>query len=109
LSTVRESDGLALSSAMSYLTMDQRAAAPVLHRALDAARDIWVGGERDGEHLRGAMLRVLESEPLAIRIRECSRPRTLEELGLAKRGALLSMAVRIGKARLIDNLLLEEG
>jgi len=107
--TVREPDGLAMSSRNVYLTPEQRAAAPVLYRALSAARSVWVNGERDGEHLRQAMRRVLDAEPLAqTEYLSAANPLTLEELGLASTGALLSMAVRIGRARLIDNLLLED-
>ena len=108
--TVREADGLAMSSRNVYLTPEQRAAATVLYRALSAARDVWTSGERDGEQLRQAMRRVLEAEPLArTEYISAADPRTLEELGPASRGVLLSMAVRIGKARLIDNLLLGDG
>jgi pantoate--beta-alanine ligase len=107
--TVREADGLAMSSRNVYLTPEQRAAAPVLYRALSTARDMWENGERDGEQLRHAMRRVLEAEPLAYpEYVSAADPLTLDELGTASRGVLLSMAVRIGKARLIDNLLLEE-
>jgi pantoate--beta-alanine ligase len=108
--TVREADGLAMSSRNVYLTPEQRAAAPVLYRALSTARDMWENGERDGERFRQAMRRVLEAEPLAHpEYLSAADPHTLDELGAASRGVLLSMAVRIGKARLIDNLLLEEG
>jgi pantoate--beta-alanine ligase len=107
--TVREPDGLAMSSRNSYLTSEQRAAATVLHRALSAARAGWESGERDGEHLRLLMRKVLDAEPLArTDYVSAADPITLEELGIASRGALLSMAVRIGRARLIDNLLLED-
>jgi pantoate--beta-alanine ligase len=106
--TVREPEGLAMSSRNSYLTKEQRAAAPVLFRALSSARSSWEAGERDGERLRLAMRMVLEAEPLArADYVSAADPLTLEELGTAGRGVLLSMAVRIGKARLIDNLLLE--
>ena len=105
--TVREADGLALSSRNTYLTPEQRAAAPVLYRALCAARDAWLAGERDGERLRQAMRRVLDAEPLArTEYVSAADPLTLAELGDAGRGVLLSLAVRIGRARLIDNLLL---
>jgi pantoate--beta-alanine ligase len=106
---VREADGLALSSRNVYLTPEQRTAAPVLYRALSAARTAWAAGERDGDRLRQAMRRVLASEALAqTEYASAADPETLTELDLASRGVLLSMAVRIGKARLIDNFLLEE-
>lgn len=105
---VRERDGLAKSSRNVYLTPEQRAAAPALYRALSAARRCWEAGERDGERLRQAMLAVLNAEPLAkVDYVSAADPRTLAELGTAQGGVLLSMAVRVGRARLIDNLLLE--
>lgn len=103
--TVREPDGLAMSSRNVYLTPEQRAAAPVLYRALCAARDAWLAGEHDGERLRQIMRQVLDAEPLAqTEYVSAADPVTLQELGDAGRGVLLSMAVRIGKARLIDNM-----
>ncbi len=105
--TVREPDGLALSSRNVYLTPEQRAAAPVLYRALRAAADAWATGEHDGARLREIMRRTLDAEPLArTEYVSAADPDTLLELGDASGGVLLSMAVRIGKARLIDNLLL---
>ncbi len=104
---VRDPDGLALSSRNVYLTPEQRAAAPVLYRALCAARDAWMAGERDGERLRQIMRAVLDSEPLAqVEYVSAADPETLAELGDAGQGVLLSLAVRIGRARLIDNILL---
>jgi len=103
--TVREPDGLALSSRNTYLTPEQRAAAPVLYRALCAGRDAWLAGEYDGERLRQIMRAVLVVEPLARPdYVSAADPFTLAELGDASRGVLLSMAVRIGRARLIDNI-----
>ncbi|HPM25134.1 MAG TPA: pantoate--beta-alanine ligase [Phycisphaerae bacterium] len=102
---VRERDGLAKSSRNIYLTPAQRSAATVLSRALSAARQAWEGGERDGERLRQAMLKVLNTEPLAaVDYVSAADPTTLTELGTAADGVLLSMAVRVGRARLIDNL-----
>lgn len=102
---VRERDGLAKSSRNIYLSPAQRSAATVLNRALAAARRAWEGGERDGERLRQAMLRVLNTEPLAaVDYVSAADPTTLTELGTATAGVLLSMAVRVGRARLIDNL-----
>lgn len=104
---VREADGLALSSRNIYLAPEQRAAAPVLYRALCAARDAWQAGEYDGERLRQVMRAVLAAEPLARPdYVSAADPVTLAELGDAAGGVLLSMAVRVGRARLIDNLLL---
>jgi pantoate--beta-alanine ligase len=101
---VREPDGLALSSRNVLLTPEQRAAAPVLRRALLAARGLWEGGERSGEALRGTMLLVLGSEPLAApEYVSCADPATLRELDVVAGPALLSMAVRFGSVRLIDN------
>ncbi len=104
---VREPDGLALSSRNVYLTPEQRAAAPVLNRALRAAHTAWEAGEHDGEHLRQIMRAVLDTESLARPdYVSAADPVTLQELGDAGHGVLLSMAVRIGRARLIDNMLL---
>ena len=104
---VRETDGLALSSRNVYLNPAERAAAPVLRRALLAAEAAWLAGERDGMELRAAMMSVLNAEPLAkTEYVSAADPVTLEELGVATRGAVLSMAVRMGKARLIDNIVL---
>jgi pantoate--beta-alanine ligase len=108
--TARETDGLAMSSRNIYLTSEQRIAAPVLYRALCAARDAWQDGEHDGEQLRQVMRSVLAAEPLARPdYVSAADPQTLEELGDASHGVLLSMAVRIGKARLIDNIPLLDG
>ena len=102
--TVREPDGLALSSRNVHLTPEQRAAAPVLHRALLAARSAWEAGERDAETLRSAMREVLATEPLAesdyVSIADGA---TLAELERVDGPALASLAVRFGSTRLIDN------
>lgn len=105
--TVREPDGLAMSSRNSYLNPEQRAAATVLYRALSAARSQVESGERDGAVLRAAMQAVLDQEPLAqTDYVSVADPETLQELARVEDGALLSLAVRIGQVRLIDNLLL---
>jgi pantoate--beta-alanine ligase len=102
--TVREPDGLALSSRNVHLTAPERAAAPVLRRAVLAARARWETGEHDGEALRAVMRDVLAAEPLAtvdyVSVADAS---TLEELGRIEGPALLSLAVRFGTTRLIDN------
>jgi pantoate--beta-alanine ligase len=106
--TVREPDGLALSSRNAYLDAEERRAATVLFRALCAARALYDGGERGGEALRGAMRAEIHSEPLAKEeYVSVADPGTLSELDRVEDGALLSLAVRIGRTRLIDNLALE--
>jgi len=106
--TVREPDGLALSSRNVYLNPEERQAATVLYRALSAAKRDFESGQRDAEILRARMSSAIAAEPLA---REeyvsVADPETLAELETIEQGALLSMAVRIGKTRLIDNVLLE--
>jgi pantoate--beta-alanine ligase len=105
--TVREPDGLAISSRNVHLSATERAAAPVLHRALAAARDRWEGGERSGEVLRGELRRVLADEPLAdVEYVSVADALTLRELAVIDGPALLSLAVRFGATRLIDNELL---
>jgi pantoate--beta-alanine ligase len=105
--TTREPDGLAMSSRNVYLDPEQRKAATVLYRALNAASDAYESGERDAETLRQIMRDILAAEPLAqIQYVSCAEYDTLEELDVIKRKALLSMAVFIGKTRLIDNLVL---
>lgn len=105
--TMRETDGLAMSSRNVYLAPQERQGATVLHRALSAARDAWEHGERDGSRLRGAMLQVLSQEPLAqVEYVSAADPLTLQELERIEDGVLLSMAVRFGTTRLIDNFLL---
>ena len=105
---VREHDGVAMSSRNSYLTLEERQAAPVLHRALLAARELWTRGERRGDPLRAEMRRVVESEPLArLDYATAADPESFEEVGRASGAVLLLLAVFFGKARLIDNLRLE--
>ena len=104
---VREADGLAMSSRNVYLDPEQRKAATVLFRALNAAKEAYEKGERDAEKLRTIMKDTIASEPLAdAQYVSCADYDTLEELDEVKGKALLSMAVFIGKTRLIDNLAL---
>jgi len=107
LPTVREPDGLALSSRNVHLSPAERAAAPVLHRALLAARAAWATGERSGDALRARMREILASEPLGILdYASVADLDTLRELDVVDRPALASLAVRFGSTRLIDNELL---
>ncbi len=103
----READGLALSSRNTYLNPAERQAATVLSRALQAAHQDYAAGERSAERLRQRLLSVLSQESLArVQYVSCAHPDTLQELeGNAER-VLLSMAVYVGKTRLIDNILL---
>ena len=104
--TVRENDGLALSSRNVHLSTVERAAAPVLRRALLAARARWEAGERSADSLRDAMQATLADEPLATPAYvSVADGRTLAELDRVGEGepALLSLAVRFGSTRLIDN------
>ena len=102
--TIREDDGLALSSRNVHLTPAERAAAPVLHRALDVARARWEAGERSAHALRTAMREALAKEPLAdpeyVSVADGS---TLAELDRIEGPALASLAVQFGSTRLIDN------
>lgn len=105
--TLRETDGLAMSSRNAYLSAQERAAAPVLYRALCAAREAFLRGQRDGETLRAVMRGVLSQEPRAfVEYVSAADPLTLQEVNTLQNDVLLSMAVRIGATRLIDNFLL---
>ena len=105
--TQREADGLAMSSRNVYLDPEQRKAATILFRSLSAAKELYEAGERDAEKIRGKMKEVLASEPLAEpQYVSCADYDTLEELDVIQGKTLLSMAVFIGKTRLIDNFVL---
>ncbi len=108
LPTVREPDGLAMSSRNDYLSPKERQAATVLYRALCLAQDLWLKGERNAQKLRQAMIELLQKEPLAaIDYVSIADPETLEEMDEVTPPALVSLAVKIGKTRLIDNVVLE--
>jgi pantoate--beta-alanine ligase len=106
---VREPDGLAMSSRNAYLSAEERSAATVLHRALEGVRRAIERGERDALRLVAAMREVLAAEPLAQPdYAEIVDAETLEPLTRLRGSCLTLVAARIGKARLIDNLLIEE-
>jgi len=108
--TVREPDGLAMSSRNVYLDSSQRTAAVVLYRSLTAAKAAYDAGERSGAALRDRMSAVLGQEPLAQpQYVSCADPLTLEEMDTVEANVLLSLAVHVGRTRLIDNFLLENG
>jgi len=104
---VREPDGLAMSSRNVYLDPEQRKAATVLYRALNKAKTAYYEGEHNAGKLRKIMEEVIADEPLAqMQYVSCADYDTLEELDEIKGKTLLSMAVFIGKTRLIDNFVL---
>ena len=106
--TVRESDGLAMSSRNTYLNPQERKAATVLFQALFRAQEMREKGESKAEHLRQEMTSLISKEPLAtIDYISVADAQSLEELDKIDRPALISLAVRIGKTRLIDNVILK--
>jgi pantoate--beta-alanine ligase len=102
---VRAEDGLALSSRNAYLAPEERRAAGLLSRGLDAARDAWTRGERDPERLR-SVVEVIASGAGRLEYVSVADPVTLRELAGSARCAVISLAARVGPARLIDNVLL---
>ena len=106
--TIREGDGLAMSSRNAYLTEEERAAAPVVYRALRASESLWDSGERDGGKLRTAALDVLSGEPLVSGVDYVSvvDADTMAWVGVATGGrrVMIAAAVRLGTVRLIDNV-----
>jgi len=105
--TVREPDGLAMSSRNIYLNPKERQAAIVLYQALSLAQKLWSQGETDAKRLRQEMTTLIQKEPRAdIDYVSIADPETLEELDAVKAGAIVSLAVKIGKTRLIDNIVL---
>ncbi len=108
--TVREEDGLALSSRNAYLSPEERRAAPVLYKALRAAEQAITAGERRGDPVRRVMREVLESEPLArIEYAEVVDAETFQPVDALAGNLVLPLAVRIGGTRLIDNFQLAVG
>jgi pantoate--beta-alanine ligase len=105
--TIRESDGLAMSSRNVYLNPREREAALILAKSLSLARKLWSKGERDADIIRREMNSLIKTEPLGnIEYVSVADADTLEELSRMDRPAVVSLAVRIGKTRLIDNILL---
>ena len=108
LPTVREADGLALSSRNAYLTPEERAAAPVLFRALSAARDRFRAGQQRPADLETGCRRMIEAEPLVAAIDYVAVVNADTMAPWDGDGpCLLAAAIRIGSVRLIDNVVLD--
>jgi pantoate--beta-alanine ligase len=106
--TVREPDGLAMSSRNVYLNPEERRQAPVLYTALSTAHVMWAEGEKDSNRLRQAMENLIRQKPLGkIEYISIADARTFQELERAESPAVISLAVKFGRTRLIDNTLLE--
>jgi len=106
--TVREADGLAMSSRNAYLSPEERKAALCLYRCLRCAEEMVRHGERCAAAILDAVRGEIARQPLArIEYVSLCDPESLKEIGLIEDAALLALAVRIGKARLIDNMILK--
>jgi len=109
VATVREADGLAMSSRNARLAPAERAAAAVIYRALSKVHQVWQGGESDAGILRRVLRQTLATEPLVeLEYVSLADPDTMSELGSTDRLALVSLAAQVGPVRLIDNILLGE-
>ncbi|MDR2156640.1 MAG: pantoate--beta-alanine ligase [Clostridiales Family XIII bacterium] len=106
--TVREADGLAMSSRNVYLSPDERAAATCLYRALATAGKRIDRGERDAQAITDLVSRTIGAEPLAeLEYAELLDAETLESVGAETESMLLAVAARIGGTRLIDNMMFD--
>lgn len=102
--TIREVDGLAMSSRNVYLSLEERRAATILYRALTAARDRYMSGEREARPLCQVMRHAIEGEPLAhLEYAEAVNPHTLQSLSIMDDTGLFIVAALFGRTRLIDN------
>ena len=107
LPTMREANGLAMSSRNVHLTSEERKAAGVLYKALCKAMDLWAHGERYASSFRSAVGKLIEEEPLAsLEYVSVADAQTLQELTVAEHSCMVSVAARFGVARLIDNVIL---
>jgi pantoate--beta-alanine ligase len=105
--TVREPDGLAMSSRNVYLKPKEREAAVVLSRSLNLAQNLWKKGERNANVIRREMTSLIQKEPLAnIEYVSIADAETLEEASRVDRPVVVSLVVKIGKPRLLDNIML---
>ena len=107
--TVREPDGLAMSSRNNYLNPEERKFALCLKQSLDLADQMFQGGERDASVIKEAVESFITKHPLTdIDYVNICDPVTLEDIGILRDENLLALAVRIGKTRLIDNCVLRK-
>jgi pantoate--beta-alanine ligase len=105
--TVREPDGLAMSSRNIYLNPEERKAALVLYQALTLAQKLWSQGEKNAQAIRQCMTELVQKQPLAnIDYISIADAETLDELDKVRPPAVVSLAVKIGRTRLIDNVVL---
>jgi pantoate--beta-alanine ligase len=103
--TVREPDGLAMSSRNIYLNPEERKQAAVLYQALGLAQKLWSQGEKNAQAIRRQMTELIQKQPLAhIEYISIADAGTLDELDKVKPPALVSLAVKFGRTRLIDNV-----
>ena len=102
--TLREADGLAMSSRNAYLKPEERRAATVLYRSLKAAEEAIAAGERSGDEIRRLLCSILNSEPLArVEYAEVVDAETFQPVEVLRGRLVLPLAVRVGGTRLIDN------
>jgi pantoate--beta-alanine ligase len=105
VATVREPDGLAMSSRNRYLSSSERSQATVLWRALNTARELLANGERDAAALQSAMAKMVGE---GLEYAEITDPETLESRREVLPGDVALLAARVGTTRLIDNLILRD-
>lgn len=107
---IREPDGLAMSSRNNYLSEKERKAALILYRSLKKTEKMLTGGERDSATIKGNIAQLIKQEPLAeVEYISVVDSEDLTEIAEIKDQVLIALAVRIGKIRLIDNILMERG
>lgn len=104
--TVREEDGLAMSSRNSYLTSEERKAASLIPQSLRKTIQAFEDGERDAKKLIDLAKKRLVSPLLSLEYIEVRDPKTLKELSRVEKEALFQLAIKVGKARLIDHIIL---
>lgn len=107
LPTVREADGLAMSSRNRYLSKTERQSAAVIYRSLKAGISLFEQGERNSGRLRDAVTGIINEEPsIKTEYVAVIHPETLQEETDARKGTVIAIAARIGNSRLIDNIIL---